>query len=53
MQQIKNFARDLSSKDIIPDMEQKVRVLNQQVVVFINLLLIIRAICDTYDHFYS
>nr|GEV78526.1 trafficking protein particle complex subunit 8 isoform X1 [Tanacetum cinerariifolium] len=29
--EIRNFVRDLSSKDIIPYMEQKVRVLNQQV----------------------
>ncbi|XP_024985090.1 trafficking protein particle complex subunit 8 isoform X2 [Cynara cardunculus var. scolymus] len=29
--ELKDFVRDLSSKDIIPNMEQRIRVLNQQV----------------------
>ncbi|KAL8255725.1 hypothetical protein R6Q59_030792 [Mikania micrantha] len=31
MDELKDFVRDLSSKDIIPNMEQRIRVLNQQV----------------------
>ncbi|XP_022024957.1 trafficking protein particle complex subunit 8 isoform X1 [Helianthus annuus] len=31
MDELRNFVRDLSSKDIIPNMEQRIRVLNQQV----------------------
>ncbi|XP_076953793.1 uncharacterized protein LOC143627976 [Bidens hawaiensis] len=31
MDELKVFVRDLSSKDIIPNMEQRIRVLNQQV----------------------
>ncbi|KAJ9554786.1 hypothetical protein OSB04_009400 [Centaurea solstitialis] len=31
MDEFRDFVRDLSSKDIIPNMEQKIRILNQQV----------------------